>query len=253
LCGDVQTRAQQGRSLNYGQFNIMTSSAGSASAATSQAADSLEIRDPGMGVNGYLGDLRATGRARRFVRDQRIYNEGADADCVFKVESGVVRTCTFLRDGRRQINAFHGPGNVFGLEIGPVYGLSAAAASDCVVVSYCRRTLEMLAAHNEQLSLQLYSSVLCGLARAQEHSVSLGRRSAIEKLAIFLVGCTQYSIGGDDIALEMSRKDIADYLGLTIETVSRTFSHLEHMCFIELSGARHVRLMDRVGLRELCD
>lgn len=209
---------------------------------------------PNLGVDavGYRGDLRATGRARRYLRDREIYSEGDDADCVFKVESGVVRTYKFLRDGRRQVNAFHGPGSVIGLELGKVYGISAAAASDCAVISYARRNLEALASRQDQLLLQLFSSVLGSLAREQEHSVSLGRRSAVEKLAIFLMGCGGYSAEGEDILLEMSRKDIADYLGLTIETVSRTFSDLEHRAFIELHGARHIRLTDIPGLRDLC-
>jgi len=202
--------------------------------------------------NNYRGDRRATGRARSFLRNREIYCEGDDADCVFKVDSGVVRTYKVLRDGRRQIHAFHRSGSVFGLEIGNEYGLSAAAASDCAVISYDRRNLEALAARNGQLLLQLFSSVLLSVARAQEHSVSLGRRHAVEKLAVFLIECGEHSTDGDDILLEMSRKDIADYLGLTIETVSRTFADLELRGFIQISGARHIRLIDISVLRELC-
>jgi CRP/FNR family nitrogen fixation transcriptional regulator len=231
---------------------MIGSAAGRTSAAAIEPPNGFGTPNLGVGANGYLGDLRAAGRARHFLRNREIYSEGDDADCVFKVESGVVRTYKFLRDGRRQISAFHSPGSVFGMEMGESYGLSAAAASDCAVISYGRRNLEALAAHNGQLLQQLFSSVMFSLARAQEHSVSLGRRSAVEKLAIFLMGCGECSGGGRDILLEMSRKDIADYLGLTIETVSRTFSDLEHRAFIELSGARHVRLTDISGLRDLC-
>lgn len=231
---------------------MMTSDADGVSAAAGAPPNEPRMPNPGVDAAGCRGDFRATGRARRFLRDREIYSEGDDADCVFKVESGVVRTYKFLRDGRRQINAFHGPGSVIGLELGKVYGISAAAASDCAVISYARRNLEALASQNDQLLLQLFSSVLGSLAREQEHAVSLGRRSAIEKLAIFLIGCGGYSAAGEDILLEMSRKDIADYLGLTIETVSRTFSDLEHRAFIELHGARHIRLTDITGLRDLC-
>lgn len=230
---------------------MLIPNAGGVSAAIATPNDS-ETPNPGFDVDGHRGDLRAIGRSRHFLRNRQIYSEGDDADCVFKVESGVVRTYKLLRDGRRQINAFHGPGSVFGLEIGNVYGISAAAASDCAVTSYGRRNLEALAAYNDQLLLQLFSSVMLSLAREQEHSVSLGRRSATEKLAIFLLSCAGQSAGGRDILLEMSRKDIADYLGLTIETVSRTFSDLEHRAFIELHGARRVRLTDITGLRDLC-
>ena len=229
---------------------MMNPSAGGVGAAAIRPAEMPETRT--LEADGCEGDLRATGRVRHFLRDCEIYSEGDDADCVFKVEAGVVRTYKFLRDGRRQVYAFHGPGSVFGLEIGREYGLSAAAASDCEVISYGRRNLERLAARNERLSLQLYSAVLCSLARAQQHSLSLGRRTAVEKLAIFLMNSAAPPIGGTDILLAMSRKDIADHLGLTIETVSRTFADLEERAFIELKGARHVCLMDVAGLRELC-
>jgi CRP/FNR family nitrogen fixation transcriptional regulator len=208
-----------------------------------QPAEALETPDL---------DLRTTGRARHFLRDREIYSERDDADHVFKVEAGVVRTYKLLRDGRRQVYAFHGPGSLFGLEIGKAYCLSAAAASDCSVISYERRHLERLAAQGERLSLELYLTVLRSLDRAQQHSLSLGRRSATEKLAIFLMNSTELPIVGTDILLAMSRKDIADHLGLTIETVSRTFSDLEERAFIEIKGARRVCLVDVAGLRELC-
>lgn len=220
-------------------------------AAAIQPAATPETRILELNGSGYEGDLRVTGRARHFLRDREIYGEGDDAEFVFKVASGVVRTYKVLRDGRRQVYAFHGPGSVFGLELGKAYGLSAAAASDCEVISYDRRNLERLAARNEGVSLQLYSTVLCSLARAQQHSLSLGRRSAIEKLAIFLMSCAELPVAGADVLLAMSRKDIADHLGLTIETVSRTFSDLEDRAFIALKGARHVYLLDVAGLRDL--
>jgi CRP/FNR family nitrogen fixation transcriptional regulator len=222
------------------------------SAAAVHPAETLESRILGVDGNDREGGLRVPGRVRHFLRDRQIYTEGDDADCIFKVEMGVVRTYKFLRDGRRQVYAFHGPGSMFGLEIGKAYGLSAAAASDCDVISYGRRHLERLAVHDERLALLLYSTVLCSLARAQQHSLSLGQRSAIEKLAIFLMSCTELPIVGADILLAMSRNDIADHLGLTIETVSRTFADLVARAFIELKGARHICLVDVAGLRELC-
>lgn len=222
------------------------------SAATNTLPGGFEPGTLCVHSNGYHGDLRATGRAQHFVRDREIYRDGDDADHVFKVDAGVVRSYKFLRDGRRQVNAFHVPGHVFGLEVGARYSLSAAAASDCTVIAYRRRHLEQLAANNDKLSIQLFSSALRSLARAQEHSLSLGRRTAVEKVAMFLIGCSEYSPGSDDIILAMKRKDIADYLGLTIETVSRTFADLEHRAFIELAGVRQVRLRDTAALRDLC-
>jgi CRP/FNR family nitrogen fixation transcriptional regulator len=249
---DVQTTPMAAAQPAGRGLGMMVPNAAGVRAASIPPAETLESRILGVDGNAYEGDLRATGRSRHFLRDRAIYTEGDDADCVFKVELGVVRTYKFLRDGRRQIYAFHGPGSLFGLEMGKAYGLSAAAASDCEVISYGRRNLERLAARNERLSLTLYSTVLGSLARAQQHTLSLGRRSAIEKLAIFLMSCSELPMVGADILLAMSRNDIADHLGLTIETVSRTFSDLVDRDFIELKGARHVCLLDIEGLRELC-
>ena len=224
-----------------------------ASAATIQSADVPETRPYGVAGNTDVGNLRATGRERHFLRDRQIYGEGDDADCAFQVVTGVVRTYKYLRDGRRQICHFHGSGNLFGLEIGDTYGLSAAAASECTVTSYRRRTLEKLAAIDNQLSHQLFSSVLRSMARMKQLSITLGRRTAVERLAIFLVDCMEYSMVGNDIMLAISRRDIADHLGLTIETVSRTLSELEDRACIELSGPRCVHLIDIAGLRDLCE
>ena len=127
---------------------MMNPSAGGVSAAAVEPAK--ESGTPNLAVegNGYRGGLHAAGRMRYFLRNREIYSEGDDADCVFKVESGVVRTYNLLRDGRRQINAFHGQGGVFGLESGKLYGLSAAAASDCAVISHSRRNLEACRGHS---------------------------------------------------------------------------------------------------------
>ena len=202
----------------------MLSIAGDGSAVNDGVRDPNETRKLGIYGRGYDGILQVTGRALRFERDQEIYGYGNDADQVFKVEAGVV---------------------------GGSYTLSAAAACDCTVIAYRRRSLEKLAANNEQLRLQLSSAALSSLARAQEHSLSLGRRNAAERVAMFLIECLEYSNSTTDIQLAMPRRDIADYLGLTMETVSRTFSHFAHDSLIELVGTRRVRLRDTAGLRAL--
>jgi CRP/FNR family nitrogen fixation transcriptional regulator len=252
MFGAVQTTLPRAPSVQAEQFDMTIPIPAGGAAATNGLSGAFEIRNLGADGTRYEDDLRATGRARHFLRNREIFGHGHDANHVFKVEAAVVRTYKFLRDGRRQVDAFHGPGNVFSLEIGAKYSFSAAAASDCIVISYGRRNLEKLAANNEQLSLQLFSSALRSLARAQEHSLSLGRRTAVEKVATFLMGCTEYSRGGNDIFLAMTRKDIADYLGLTIETASRTFARLEEGSLIELIGTRQVRLTDTSALRNLC-
>jgi CRP/FNR family transcriptional regulator, nitrogen fixation regulation protein len=195
--------------------------------------------------------LSMTGPVLHFGQDREIYSEGASADLFFKVVSGVVRTCKFLSDGRRQIDAFYKAGDVFGLEPGGLHGFSAEAVCDCTLISYRRRGLEMLAANDDGLMSQLFSYAMQSLARAREHALLLGRRSATEKVAAFLIDGADESAGDKIVNLAMTRQDIADYLGLTIETVSRTLSQLERDALIEIPAARQIRLRNPSALREL--
>jgi CRP/FNR family transcriptional regulator, nitrogen fixation regulation protein len=198
-----------------------------------------------------VGGLRAIGPVLHFAQDRDIYGEGDTADVFFKLMSGVVRTCKFLSDGRRQIDSFYVAGEVFGLEAGDAHRLCAEAVNDCTVISYRRRGLEALAANDQALSHQLFSHAMRNLARAQEHSLSLGRRNAVEKVAAFLIELFENAPEATVISLAMTRQDIADYLGLTMETVSRTLSQLERDAFIELTTARQIRVKDRAALRGL--
>jgi CRP/FNR family transcriptional regulator, nitrogen fixation regulation protein len=202
------------------------------------------------GGDGDCNSLHARGRTRHFGRDGEIYCDGEAAEHFFLVISGVVRTCKFLADGRRQVEAFHGAGDIFGLELGATYNLSAAAVCKCTVKSYPRRFLETLAAHDMDLTQQLFSHAMRNLTRARDHSISLGRRTAIEKVALFLNECSGYSPDPGRIDLVMKREDIADYLGLTVETISRALAQLEHDAFIVLSGSRRVQIRDASGLRQ---
>jgi CRP/FNR family nitrogen fixation transcriptional regulator len=193
----------------------------------------------------------STGSVQNFAQEREIYGEGDQARFLFKVVSGVVRTCKFLSDGRRQIDSFHVAGEFFGLEFGETYSLSAEAVSDCTVIAYRRPGPESLAANDGALSGMLLSHTMRSLARAQEHSLLLGRRSAIEKVATFLIEWAEQSPGGDVAILAMTRQDIGDYLGLTLETVSRTLSQLERDGLIDLPTSRQIRLKDTEALREL--
>jgi CRP/FNR family transcriptional regulator, nitrogen fixation regulation protein len=195
--------------------------------------------------------LRTVGSVLCFVENQEIYGEGENADAFFKVVSGVVRTCKFLADGRRQIDAFHVPGDLFGFEVAAGYSLSAEAVCNSTVLSYRRRDLALSTADNPALANQLLLYAMRNVARAQAHSVLLGRATAVEKVAAFLVDWAAYSPDSNVITLAMTRQDIADYLGLTIETVSRTLSRLAREAFIEISAVRQIRLSDRKGLRDL--
>jgi CRP/FNR family transcriptional regulator, nitrogen fixation regulation protein len=184
-----------------------------------------------------------------FAANGEIYCEGDEAKSFYKVLSGVVRTCKFLNDGRRQIDAFYGAGDVFGIEVGLEHRLSAEAVADCTVVSYRRRNLETLATTDDRLARHFFSYAMQCLERAQKHSLLLGRRGATEKLAAFLLEMADRNPEDEVIDLAMTRQDIADYLGLTIETVSRTLSQLERDAVIALPAARRIRLKNRAALQ----
>ena len=230
------------------------------STASGSAAQALSMGTPwtktsDQGPRGREGGPRSFGSVLSFAQDQEIYRAGDDARSFFKVVSGVVRSCKFLSDGRRQIGAFHVAGDVFGVEADGEYSLCAEAVCDCTVVSYHRRSIEGSLSHDLALSRELFSYAMRRLARAEEHALLLGRRSAAEKVAAFLVAWAAHSPGGGPdanvVSLAMTRQDIADYLGLTIETVSRTLSQFERGALIAFSSARQIRLEDPSALRNL--
>jgi CRP/FNR family nitrogen fixation transcriptional regulator len=197
------------------------------------------------------GSQAQLGSVHNFTQDHEIYSEGASADYFYKVVSGVVRTCKFLVDGRRQIDAFHIPGDVFGLESAQEYRLSAEAVTDCTVVAFRKSKLESLAASDRSVSQELLAFAMDSMIRAQEHSLLLGRRGAVEKVAGFLLDWSEKSASQGTVSLAMTRQDIADYLGLTIETVSRTLSQLERDSVIELPSARQIRVRNLDTLEDL--
>ena len=193
--------------------------------------------------------LDLTGVAMHVAADHQIYAEGDEARCFYKVVGGVVRTCRFLSDGRRQIDAFYREGDVFGFEAGAEHRMAAEAITESTVIAYRRRGLEAVVAQDDRLSRWFFSHAMTCMALAREHSLLLGRASAAQKIAAFLQEVALRDGSGNVIELVMSRQDIADYLGLTIETVSRTLSHLERDGVIGLPTARRVVLKEHKALR----
>ncbi len=127
-----------------------------------------------------------TGMAMHFAADHQIYGEGDEARCFYKVVSGVVRTCRFLSDGRRQIDAFHREGDVFGFEATADHRMAAEAVTDCSVIAYRRRGLETIVSQDDRLSRWFFSHAMTSMASAREHSLLLGRASAAQKIGAFL-------------------------------------------------------------------
>lgn len=188
----------------------------------------------------------------RFSAGEEIFVEGDRADHVYELIEGTVRTGRLLRDGRRQIDSFHFTGEVFGFEAGDIHRTTAEAVGDVTVRIARRRALSDLAASNGDVARRLYQVTIAGLQRSQEHVLMLGRRSACERVAGLLMLLADRT-GEAAFDLPMSRQDMADYLGLTIETVSRTLTQLSHEGLIALPTVRHVELLDRDELEALCE
>ena len=193
---------------------------------------------------------RLMGVTRTYSRGQEICGEGETADHVFSVLSGAVRSFRVLTDGRRQISDFYFPGDLFGVEAGLERRASAEALADTVLI-VARRSA--LADDGEgATAARLWRLAVAELHRSQDHVLTLGRRSANERVASFLLALAERLGGGTCLELPMSRQDIADYLGLTIETVSRTLTQFQGAGLIELHGCRSIQFLKPRALEELC-
>jgi CRP/FNR family nitrogen fixation transcriptional regulator len=173
-----------------------------------------------------------------------IYAQGETAGKLYKVEFGAVRVYRLLADGRRQISAFHLAGEVFGFETGSVHHFFAdtIAASGIHVLT---------PSQGRGLADELLPVALEVLVRAQEHLLVLGRQAAVERLAAFLVDMADRQGDLMQVELPMSRTDIGDYLGLTIETVSRVLTRLKQKGVIRLPNLRSVEILKPQALRAL--
>ena len=196
------------------------------------------------------GPLGLMGAPMRFARNTEIYGEGESAEYLYQVVSGAVRTYRMLDDGRRQIGAFYLPGDIFGVEAGEMHLSSAEAVCDAQILVVKRSAVMARAEHEKDLAKQLWTLTVRELQRLQEHSLVL-IKSAEERVAGFLLEMAGRNASGAAIELPMSRQDIADYLGLTIETVSRTFTQLVQSGTIALETSRRIQFRNRAALNRL--
>ena len=194
--------------------------------------------------------LEMMGAPMSFVRNAEIYGENEPAEYLYKLVSGTVRTSKILNDGRRQIGEFYMPGDIFGLEMGNDHSFSAEAITDAKVIVIKRSAVEALAARDNDVARQLWATTGRELQRMQEHILLL-IKTAQERVAGFLLEMAERIKSTTEVELPMSRQDIADYLGLTIETVSRTLTILENSSAIALPSSRRIVLRNRVALRRL--
>ena len=186
-----------------------------------------------------------------YKKDEEIYGEDEPSDYVYQVIRGSVRSYKLLSDGRRQIGAFYLPGDVFGLESGPVHRLTAEAVDDTTVRLVKRQGLERAAEVAINVARSLWTMTAGELRHAENHMLLLGRKNAMERVASFLLEMDRRLAVAGMMALPMSRRDIGDYLGLTVETVSRALSRLHDEGVLGFSGARQIVLRNRQHLRNM--
>ena len=206
-----------------------------------------------------LGQLGALSRARtilsefKYARGAEIYGESEPADYIYQVVDGAVRSYKLLSDGRRQIGAFHLAGDIFGLENSTHHRFTAEAIVETTVRLIRRCSLEHVAETDVVVALDLLNMTTNNLQHAEEHMLLLGRKTSLERVAAFLLEMDRRLTAAGIIALPMSRRDIADYLGLTLETVSRALSCLHAKGILGFLGQtqREIVLLDRVRLAEL--
>ncbi|MDD1526502.1 transcriptional regulator [Bradyrhizobium sp. WBOS7] len=206
-------------------------------------------------VDGHLAALageRVFCSEFKYRRGTEVFGEGEETEYVYQIISGTVRTYKLLADGRRQINSFHLPGDMFGLENGATHRFTAEAVIETRVRITRRRSLLETMQNRQSGASSFLGLVTRNLQHAENHMLLLGRKTALERVAAFLLELDERLGHPSVLVLPMSRRDIADYLGLTLETVSRACSTLRDQKMLKFEGAtqRQIVLLDRKGLAE---
>jgi len=201
--------------------------------------------------------LFCLGATRRYERRETIFFEGDPCRYLFEVARGVLKLYKMMPDGRRQITGFLYPGQLLGLATKDCYEYTAEAVTKVTLSRYPVAKLDAVLDELPGLARRLLKSASDELIAAQDQMLLLGRKSGIERLTSFLLRLSQFNEqeGKDPqlVYLPMTRTDIADYLGMTTETVSRLFTRLKAMGLIALRRNKFVRLYDLNRLLDLSE
>ncbi len=188
-------------------------------------------------------------------REHEIHGQGDATDYCWRILSGCVRTVKLMEDGRRQVAEFLFPGDLLGLDDVGTHDFSAEAVTDVTLRRYPRRMAEALADSHAALARRLRVLAMANLRNAHERMIMLGRKTAVEKIASFVLEMDRRATapGRKVTEVPMSRTDVADHLGLTVETVCRILAHLKREGLVVLHRTG-VEVVDRAALRALaCD
>jgi CRP/FNR family transcriptional regulator, nitrogen fixation regulation protein len=188
-------------------------------------------------------------------REHEIHGQGDTTEYCWRILSGCVRTVKLMEDGRRQVAEFLFPGDLLGLDDLGTHDFAAEAVTDVTLRRYPRRMVESLADSHTALARRLRAMALSNLRNAHDRMVMLGRKTAVEKVASFVVEMQRRAAapGRGLVDVPMSRTDVADHLGLTVETVCRILAHLKREGTVKLHRTG-VEVIDPVALRAAaCD
>lgn len=204
-----------------------------------------------------LRRFRSTGTCVRLGAGETLFMEGDRPAAVYTLTSGSMRLSKLLADGRRQIAGFLFPGDLLGLTVEEAHLFTAEAIGDSVLCRFPRSRFEAFLDDHPQMERRLFAIAAHELAAARQQMVLLGRKTAAEKVVSFLLmlgnRCRKQGGAGDEVALPMTRGDIADYLGLRIETVSRELTALKASHLIQLTGTHALRLVDTPRLQGMAE
>lgn len=207
---------------------------------------------------GDLAQYRRMGWSLRLQRGQMLFHEGDPATRVFTVTRGALKLYKLLPDGRRQVTGFMFPGDFLGISLDDEHAVSAEALDDVQLCWFPRNRFGAFVEEHPVMERQLYCLAAHELSAAREQMILLGRKTALERLASFflqLLARAERTGGGEGgcFDLAMGRSDIADYLGLTKETVSRVLGQLRDLRLIRLITLDRIKVLDRAGLALLAE
>lgn len=197
--------------------------------------------------------IAAISSLQRKAAGDTLFNEGDDADCIYEITSGMLRLYKLLPDGRRQIMGFLTAGHLLGLAPEGTYVYTAEALTDLTLCRYRRSAFDRLIDNVPGLARRLWAFTADELRMAQVQLMMIGRKTAMEKVASFLLMQAELQGAPDKMRVPMTRSDIGDYLGLTIETVSRTLTKLKRDGVIALPRHDRIELRDREQLEDMAN
>ena len=204
-----------------------------------------------------VADMAAIVSTLELGPGEPLFDEGEPAMHVFNVTAGAIKVYKLLPDGRRQMTGFLFPGDFLGLANDETYAYSAEAVTFSTLCRFPRKKLEPLLERYPKMERRLLGMASHELAVAQEQMLLLGRKTAREKVASFLLMLSRRAVQrgqpGNPVSIPMSRNDIGDYLGLTTETVSRTFTQLKSNGVITLLNSGKVDLANPDALQDMAE